>query len=207
MILMYPAWRARTYIFICSIEFLPWMGTLSSCIIVSGRISHTSQWQWHPEGASESSTIIARLLYLQEALRSSILVNIQSITSILWRDHFVSLKSWTFTTKVLIAVVAIIISLILFIVGFLLVLMSGLHKIKFCYSLAISCSWHICTFTTGLPHFLQCSICGYFSHSDAHLSHITKAVFKKYLHYLIFVLIIALSNDINQHNLDCTLLQ
>jgi hypothetical protein len=73
MILMYP-FGAGTYIFIFPIEFLPWMpGTLSSCIIVSGRISHTSQWQWHPEGASESSTIIARLLCLQEALRSSIL--------------------------------------------------------------------------------------------------------------------------------------
>jgi hypothetical protein len=74
MILMYPAWRAGTYIFIFShrISALD-AGTLSSCIIVSGRISHTSQWQWHPEGASESSTIIARLLCLQEALRSSIL--------------------------------------------------------------------------------------------------------------------------------------
>jgi hypothetical protein len=42
MILMYPTWRAGTYIFIFPIEFLPWMpGTLSSCIIVSGRISHT----------------------------------------------------------------------------------------------------------------------------------------------------------------------
>jgi hypothetical protein len=43
----------------------------------------------------------------------------------------ISLEKLNFTTKVLIAVVAIIISLILFIVGFLLVLMSGLHKIKF----------------------------------------------------------------------------
>jgi hypothetical protein len=155
MILMYPAWgQGPIYLFVHRISALD-AGTLSSCIIVSEEYP-IRQWQWHPEGASES-TIIATFLYLQEALRSSILVNIQSITSI-WRD-FVSLKSWTFTTKVLIAVVAIIISLILFIVGFLLVLMSGLHKIKFCYSIRhIMFMAHFCTFTTGLPHFLQCSI-------------------------------------------------
>jgi hypothetical protein len=98
------------------------------------------------------------------------------------------LKSWTFTTKVLIAVVAIIISLILFIVGFLLVLMSGLHKIKFCYSLfAISCSWHISAFTTGLPHFFNAPFVD-ISRTQTHAS----LCWKKYLHSLIFVLIIAL---------------
>jgi hypothetical protein len=72
MILMYPAWRAGPiYLFSPRISALDARNAiLYNCF---GRISHTSQWQWHPEGASESSTIIARLLYLQEALRSSIL--------------------------------------------------------------------------------------------------------------------------------------
>jgi hypothetical protein len=92
-----------------------------------------------------------------------------------------------------------------FLVGFLLALLSGLHKIRFCYSLFAIMSWHISAhLRQASPHFFNAPFVDIFALRRI-LSHITKAVLK-ISHYLIFVLIIALSNDINQHNLDCTLL-